>query len=1016
MVDAPDNDGLTPLHLACTVPLASIPQSNALTAFEFFLSSAKDANTIQVSDHSGVQPIHLAASTSERYVLKLIEAGADLFPATFEGLTALHLACRARQSNIVGILLDEYRSSAIAGISPIKSMIEARDNLQQTALDYACQSGRLETVALLLNSCPNIDSRVVINAFQACNGFRASTDQHHQHDSTPQYAARYVNDIPHSTIFRSQISGLQLTLGHVPNKNLQEHDTTRLGEIIQMLVSTGVDVCSPFEHRRSALDMAVDASVAGRSDHSFESFCDFKRQLESAQESEKKESRTILQLYMRSRHDALRQNVQIPFHPERKWEERQFFIEMLARREFQPILELQRHGVDFLDPDGQGLTYMHILAQFGYYDLLAKVCTHEAMAKLEDSKWIEDLEKKRLHVRGRIKPLLLAACERELPNMEVIKVLANLQVDLDTQFIKQVYGRKVNFMPCEAPLHTLAGGRHWWQVAQALPYLIAKGANPDIRNEDGETPLHIALDTSNYRTGCFHKAAARILIEGGADVNAVDDKGRDCLAKAGSNIDLLKLLIASGAKETQRAIVSAIDSFNADMLEILLSSGADLNACPDVSGLPKSRIQGLFVDTEHHYMPTLLYAARNRKLHGENLDKANPLVSLLLRFGADPYLEYHQEIFPRALQEDDEDSVREDLTQNLRLTRHGLARVKYKVDYEKRSVLHEVLRAGPFRAVIQPFLNSPLVDLEREDPNGQTLLLAACAGTPDGRIDGKSEEPPQSLFATPADIEKNGDATGASKESQSPTLAEQFLSLGANLFARDSHHRNVLHATLEQDKNSTRANPKTVKLVLSKAPDLCLQMDNKNQTPLHLAFQNLNTGIIHSLLDAGSDALLPDPAGNTGLHFVAEKLTTDDTAKPLFARFLSLGVDINARNHRGETPLFALVRAGPGDRYRSLYGPPDENWQGYLAFLLEEGANLDARNESGESLLHILAQNEPASLRPWEQKDDTVVDRFKHLLAMGLDPMIEDRRQRSAIDVASAYGHDEIVKLFERKS
>ncbi|KAI9710146.1 MAG: hypothetical protein M1820_002948 [Bogoriella megaspora] len=1001
-----DNNGLTPLHLTCTVPLASIPGPNGLTAFDFFLSKAKDANAIHVADHCGVQPIHLAASTSESYVSKLIEAGADPFPATFEGLTALHIACRASQSNIVGILLDAYKNSDIGGVSQIKSMIEAKDTSHQTALDYACKSGRLETVALLLNSCPNIDSRIVVTAFKACNGFRVPTVQHHQQDSTPQYAARYVNAIPRPTIYRLQESSPQLPVSH----DLQEHDTTRLGEIIQMLISTRVDPCSPSKHCHSALGMAIEASVVGRCDHNFATFYNFKRQIESAQGSENKQSWPMRQAYMRSRQDALRQNVEIPFYPKGNWEEQQFFREMLARREFQPVLEMQRHGVDFLNPDWQGLTYMHILAKFGYYDILAKVCTHEAVAKLHDKTWVEDLEKEHPNVRGRIKPLLLVACERELPNMEVLKILIDLQVDLNAQHVKQVYGRKVNFMPSEAPLHTLAGGCHWWHVAQALPYLIANGANLDIRNEDGETPLHIALDTSCYRTGCFHKAAARILIESGADVNAVDDKGRDCLAKVGPNIDLLKLLIANGAKGTDRAVVSAIDNFNADMLEVLISSGADPNSCPDVSNLPMSRIQGFIGNTDHEYMPPLLYTARVRNMKSENLDRASPLVSLLLRFGADPYLDYHQEVFPGKLVEDEDSGSEPTQTWDAR------AKVKYKVDYEKRSVLHEVLRAGPAQAVIQPFLDAPSFDLERKDPNGQTLLLAACAGVPDARMDDKSEKPRQNLFAMPAGAEKDGDAIAGSKESQSPTLAEKLLSLGANLFARDNHQRNVLHATLERDRSGTLTNPNTVKLILSKAPKLCLQTDRKNQTPLHLALRSLHAGIIHSLLDAGSDALLPDRAGNTGLHFMAKKLTNDNAAKPLFARFLSLGVDINARNNRGETPLFPFATAGLGGDFNSIYGPSETEWEEFLAFLLEEGADLYARNGSGENLLHILAQHRAALRMKWDRTDVTVVDRFKHLLAMGLDPMIEDSKQRSAIDVASAYGNDGIVKLFERKS
>jgi hypothetical protein len=44
-----------------------------------------------------------------------------------------------------------------------------------------------------------------------------------------------------------------------------------------------------------------------------------------------------------------------------------------------------------------------------------------------------------------------------------------------------------------------------------------------------------------------------------------------------------------------------------------------------------------------------------------------------------------------------------------------------------------------------------------------------------------------------------------------------------------------------------------------------------------------------------------------------------------------------------------------------------------------------------------------------------IVERFKVLMKMGLDPMAEDSRQRTSLDIAAACGGEHILKLFERK-
>jgi hypothetical protein len=75
-----------------------------------------------------------------------------------------------------------------------------------------------------------------------------------------------------------------------------------------------------------------------------------------------------------------------------------------------------------------------------------------------------------------------------------------------------------------------------------VPRLLKEGANPTIRDEHGLTPLHIAA----YR-GLFKEV--RLLINAGADMNAVDIWGRSVLqyAKEGNSKLIFNFLLKSGA-------------------------------------------------------------------------------------------------------------------------------------------------------------------------------------------------------------------------------------------------------------------------------------------------------------------------------------------------------------------------------------------------------------------------------------------------------------------------------------
>ena len=171
--------------------------------------------------------------------------------------------------------------------------------------------------------------------------------------------------------------------------------------------------------------------------------------------------------------------------------------------------------------------------------MLKRVVTKEVLAELED----RDLRQQYAQENGRRRselhePILLAACQTEVPNMPIVRVLVeDLGLNVNVQRVDRVsYPRSgQEFANDDGALHLLVKGNHWWQTAQAMPYLVRRGGNLELRNGRGETPLLSALSGIPYSR--FHRRAVDALIALGADVNAADAAGATCLAWASGDID-----------------------------------------------------------------------------------------------------------------------------------------------------------------------------------------------------------------------------------------------------------------------------------------------------------------------------------------------------------------------------------------------------------------------------------------------------------------------------------------------
>lgn len=172
------------------------------------------------------------------------------------------------------------------------------------------------------------------------------------------------------------------------------------------------------------------------------------------------------------------------------------------------------------------------------------------------------------------------------------------------------------------------------------------------------------------------------------------------------------------------------------------------------------------------------------------------------------------------------------------------------------------------------------------------------------------------------------------------------------------------------------ANIELVKALMKHAKNL-QRTDASGRTLVHFAACNRNPELLKLILQQGLDLHQVDNEGNSPLHSAAASYGNFKTAEFL----IESGVDVNVKNKKGETPLFAtftksdgmtefLVRQGadPGARdnkgntvLHALVGVYDAK---IMKFFLSQGVDIDATNDAGLTPLHLAARSgTPVSLR-----------------------------------------------------
>ncbi|KAL2075247.1 hypothetical protein VTL71DRAFT_190 [Oculimacula yallundae] len=978
--NARNHAGQTPFHIAAGRKRSSktwIP--NATDPFQFLLGPTCMAD-VNASDNKGIRPIHLAATLSEAQVQELLDHGADPLVVTVEGQSVLHVASRTRQCNIVGMMIEIYNEkvpdqSAEPGISPSTSsgaspMVDLIDRDGRTALHYAVRSGRLESVAILLGlgrADPNIKDSMWLSPLDMCMQFRDENARwlasKNKSDSRPYLQASYValddtsrplncrTDPPSRKNFASTITS--------------EYQSVGIRQIIRLLVQNGADVSfmglsdlrSPRIGHKTTFEVAIETGCEIMVDELLRVESLNPPKLESGKETSKSMSETddssdesdsddessfgcsstwnlFAEKYVALRSQSSVKLLEGIVKPGRS--NLATFRTLLQTEDDRGVEEFKNLVRNLLLPQWDGVACMTMLVKWGYASILEKF---ESEATLVTAEWMAEKDNKNLS--GGLRYLLHLACYRSLPNLDVLKALPLSDIDSQAKD-----GRTA--------LHILAPTTHWWQ-SLGMEFLLERGANPNIKDTSGMTPLFLAV------AGARSERAVEILLRYAADPNIVDNKGLTCLSLAGRNTCVIRQLIKAGANVfagVKPFIFDAIAALNLEAIQLLREVESDFNVRPipekkedlDKSQDSKSRrkLEKLSISKTVAAMSYAIhYAASlefNRPISKENMI---PIIRELLKGGANPMLSYNE---------------------------------------DGDSVLHDIIEHD---GIVEPFFEIPNLDLEVRDSKGKTYLLAACS--------------------TPNDYFRNHDLEWLRTQ---PSTAQLLHARGADVAAVDHEGRNIFHHLLKSSVrySTLRACHSTdfeYFLALPQAATLVVQKDAKGMTPIHHALRGKQLWAIDGLLKNGADPLEVDPEGNTALHHLASHLPSsrynsdsNSHTTTLFEQFLSFGVSINTPNLAGETPLFSLSLS-------SGFCMQD------LQLFESYGADLMVRDKSKIGLLHIISESGKAPVKKDGVEHPTVI-LFKYLMSKGLDPMMEDANQRSSLDVAMASGSAGILETFKR--
>ncbi|KAK8140015.1 ankyrin repeat-containing domain protein [Apiospora sp. TS-2023a] len=537
-VNRPNSTGRLPLHVLCGVGFWDWDAPDYRAEIQWIVKHTKN---VDARDNEGIRPLHLSSSLSEFLVKDLLAAGADPVGTTFEGLTPLHLAARARESNIVGMLLEATVGSANGWIMlGCQDHLDAKDELGRTPLHYACRSGRPETVSLLLaaGADPRVEDDQGRTPLEACAefedeqalwaGWRKPTWCECHEFCLPERLAQHaaggltLQDPMRPWVAPGKVltEFLERAIGTFWTQNYSvesPQETTRVEEIIGMLH----DACAmrgAVEGGHGPVEQCPFCFQHCKPKNPAYMACKFLLQQSPGTDDKKirppfpSDEEVMERLHRRVSEVVDRVKVYTKTGNPIGLD---VFEHLLLKQEYHVIQWLLRQGGPSLPilEETNIPKFARQLAQHGFAQLLETMLDSPFYGpKIFETCSHAQHEPEFGRAGDSADPILLVAARRELPNMEVMRLLVEetdaqgrgMNLNAKGRTGQSFFDKEIDYPGMywsdddivepgkNTALHEFAKGRHWWHVAQGIPYLLAVGADPSQRNEAKQTPLEMA--------------------------------------------------------------------------------------------------------------------------------------------------------------------------------------------------------------------------------------------------------------------------------------------------------------------------------------------------------------------------------------------------------------------------------------------------------------------------------------------------------------------------------------------
>ena len=573
----------------------------------------------------------------------------------------------------------------------------------------------------------------------------------------------------------------------------------------------------------------------------------------------------------------------------------------------------------------------------------------------------------------------------------------------------------------ETPLH-MPGTRHFVKDSYVAQLLIERGANVDALDENHDTPLIRAVER------CW-TTIARILLEHGAEPNVKNNDGKTLLhVLLGSDWGyddedgaqrIAQLLLEHGVsvdaqdEDHKTPLHLAVKCGTPELTQTLLEHGADPNMKDKEGKTPLDLVLDGKIDDEENvsaFMQLFLEKGANMdeqvKVLGTPLNLALEQGSwyaarFILERGAEPNMKNNKGQAPLHLLFEGLSFYRYPNSNILGLTRLLLERgadVNAR-DNDHHTPLH-LLSCYNFDdddvilSLAQLFLERS-ADVNAQNNDRDTPLCLAIQN--------------EYLVLTRFLLEHGADLNLKNNEGKTPlhllskcyslsddydilSLARLLLERGADVNAQDNDRATLLYLAIG------RGYLVLARFLLERGADPNLR-NNKDKTPLHILLKSkiplnrVNDVLVveRLLLKSGADVNAQDEDNTTPLHLASQGGEHYSLGNGLSASQVSLirGVDVNARNEDNTTYLHSVCYFGGLEMVREL---------------LDHGANANVENIRGETPLHL------ASCGRCDTQEGGV-GVVQLLLGRTTNVNAQDKGRITPLHLACYYGRLEIARM-----